>query len=639
MRMNLDDPDPLSRLLDRRYRHAAPREIATPSVQQIMMRRIAELFPRGIERVLFVHVPQISPEHFQFDSAHSARYPCFPPYGPCVLIAALEEAGYEADIIDLHFILLEAATEADSEEAFRMDCWKVPLAEKVELFQPQLIGMSCMFNMGHPSLKETAAFLRATFPGIPLVAGGVHPSLSASPVLNDIPELDFVFLYEAELTLTAFLEVANGRSDASVLHSLAAIIEGDIQVDARHHRPEVLSHAAAYKNLPIQRYSQVGRIGAYTFLRDRSSVAAGVLSRRGCRAQCSFCSVRNVNGAGVRVRDYAAVVDEIELLVRKYGLRHIMWLDDDLFYDREHAIAMFREIERRQLGITWDASNGIIASALNKPLLEACVRSGCVGFNLGIESGNPVILTHMRKPGTVEKFVEAAGLLAQYPQIFTKGFLIFGYPFETIAALRDTVELALRMDLDWYPSQILTPMPGTPVHQLMLDQDDVAGTPNEVLRRSTTLGRGRTFSVGATGSIARREREEMKLARPFSNPFERPSDYVPARDELEDVWVVIDYRVNYEPILTQSDRCKLKKKRLMLLEICERMTSVNPLANLFLGICEHRLGDFEQARHRLSFAEEHLEQSAFWQIRFESLGISDRLRDFRGSLMQRAFGI
>ncbi|MDP6926293.1 MAG: hypothetical protein QGG84_04310, partial [Rhodospirillales bacterium] len=74
-----------------------------------------------------------------------------------------------------------------------------------------------------------------------------------------------------------------------------------------------------------------------------------MLSNRGCRAQCTFCSVRNFNGPGVRQRDVASVIDELDVLVNDHGIGHIMWLDDDLFKDHGRAVDLFDKLSKRNL--------------------------------------------------------------------------------------------------------------------------------------------------------------------------------------------------------------------------------------------------------------------------------------------------
>lgn len=595
---------------------------ASEARAEVIQAKFKQVFKSPVERVLMAFVPQIARDAFLFDSARKGIYPCFPPYGPSLLVRVLEEHGYSADLVDLHFAVLNHAHQVERQDQFDFDVWKRVLADKIEQFRPDAIGLSCMFNMGHEELKQIAQFLKVQYPGIPIIAGGVHPSLTAKHILQDVPEIDFIVLHEAENSLPTFLNVANGRKHVGDLASIALQHEGEVLTLAARDIPQSVNYSPDYKDLPISRYSRVGRIGAYTFLRPPTAVASTILSRRGCRAACSFCSVRSVNGQGVRTREYMPVIDELEHLKARYGVSHVMWLDDDLFWDNEQAVAMFREMARRQLGITWDASNGIIAAACNDELLQACVDSGCVGFNIGLESGNSDILRHMRKPGTVDKYIQAAKLLKKYPQIFTKGFLIIGYPDETLGAMLDSINLSIEMDCDWYPSQILTPMPGTPVHQYMLDQEQLSGIPSEV------LGKGRTFSIGVTGEFRKREMTERVQTREFRDPFDGDLARVPTREELTEIWLTMDYRINYEPIIGQTDMRKISKKAIMLKEICERMTANNPLGYLFYAVCLHKLGELSEAAQMIRHAREHLDGSAFWQVRFRGLGIYAILSDY-----------
>ena len=601
-----------------RYKHEFEALALADPDQLLLERAIAERFPaRDCRRVMFVAVPQIPADVFSPEAARAGRYPCFPPYGVGILVRILERDGFAVEVVDLHFELLESARR----EPFDPEAWRGALAERVKSFGPDVVGLSCMFNMGHSWLSAVAEHLRAAFPALPLVAGGVHPTLTTERLLEDVPAVDFVFLYEADRALPDFLRFVNREVGGGALAQVAGRAGGRALKITKRNLPETLEHSPEYKALPIPRYSQVGKIGAYTFLRAAKTVAGTVLSTRGCRAQCGFCSVRSVNGAGVRLRAVDAVVDEVERLLARYGVRHIMWLDDDLFYDRARAVALFTALAERRLGITWDASNGIIAAALTPELLEACVASGCVGFNIGIESGNAEMLRMMKKPGTPDTFRKAAVMLRRAPQIFTKGFLMIGFPGETVGAIRDTVDLAVEMGLDWYPTQVLTPMPGTPIFQMMADQGLLGDIP------TTVLGKARTFSVGATGSMQRRERAEKRDARPFCDTLGGDPARVPAREEMEDIWFTIDYRINYEPLLALEDAARLAKKAAMLEEICRRMTTDNALGLLFLGVVLRKLGREAEALGAAREARRCLEESEFWRLRFGALRIEQHLAE------------
>ena len=184
-------------------------------------------------------------------------------------------------------------------------------------------------------------------------------------------------------------------------------------------------------------------------------------------------------------------------------------------------------------------------------------------LTIGIESGNPDILRDIRKPSGIHNFRQAAEALQSFPEIFTKGFLMLGFLGETVAQIQDTVNLARELCLDWYPIQILTPFPGTGVRK-QLEEDGLIA-PDDISAR---------FFLGSTGAQSRREADEKKVAKDFSDPFTGDMNRVPTPEELKDLWFVMDYRVNYEKILYEKRQIKLTLLRRMLHDICDRVRTI-----------------------------------------------------------------
>jgi radical SAM superfamily enzyme YgiQ (UPF0313 family) len=236
------------------------------------------------------------------------------------------------------------------------------------------------------------------------------------------------------------------------------------------------------------------------------------------------------------------------------------------------------------------------------------------------------MLRLMKKPGTVESFRKAAKYLQDVPEIFTKGFLIIGYPNETLAMMLDTVHLSLEMKLDWMPIQILTPLPGTPIFQMMQDQGLIGDVPTALLGKFRYL-------VGATGNIGKRERMEKKQAKTFRNLFAGDLTRVPLREEMDDIYMAIDSEINYKILLAYDpendpDRHRLLKKKMMIAEICNKMTSENALGTLFWAIIERKLGNHQDADRLLKLAREYHDASAFWQVRFDALDLNPLFREY-----------
>ncbi|KKS25123.1 MAG: hypothetical protein UU83_C0009G0001, partial [Candidatus Jorgensenbacteria bacterium GW2011_GWF2_41_8] len=118
-----------------------------------------------------------------------------------------------------------------------------------------------------------------------------------------------------------------------------------------------------------------------------------------------------------------------------------------------------------------------------------------------------------------------------------------------------------------------------------------------------------------------REANEQQNADEFVNLFEGDLDDVPTNEELEDLWFLIDYMVNYEKILTEDNPLRLKKMQYFLRDVSTRMTMNNPLATLFLGIVESKLGNLHEAEVNTSLSKSYLKKSAYWQIRFKILDL------------------
>jgi radical SAM superfamily enzyme YgiQ (UPF0313 family) len=530
------------------------------------------------------------------------------------------DRGFAVNLVDLNFELLSYLIKTDKETITLeslADVWQDRLREKIINFNPDIIGISCIFITNYGFMKEIAIFLKSLNKNLPVFVGGVAVTCEPEAVLKSCSQIDFVFLFEAEVAFCNLLDFINSKIDATNIGQLATLIDDEFISLRERSLPNLdeINTPAEYLNLPIGEYSSVGEIGAYNFWLPKGTRISSVLSNRGCRGHCSFCSVRHIYGMGVRSRDIMAVVDEIEYLKTKYNINHITWLDDDLFYNKQRAIGLFNEIIKRKLNITWDTSNGVIAAFVDDEIIEAATQSGCIGMHLGIESGNQLILRQINKPSTLDNFRQAAKVLKKYPQVFTKGFLIIGFPHETLGQIQDTINLAKEISLDWYILQILYPLPSTIIHLQMLQEG--------LIKEGGNISDTYNYSLGRIGRERLVESKEKTKAKDFLDLFNDDLNLVPTKKMLNDVWFITEYRINYERILNENSIVILKKWQKLLINISDRATAENPLSNLFLGIIENKLGNQKEAERRISLSKEFLCASEYWSNRFSVLGLDN----------------
>ena len=145
---------------------------------------------------------------------------------------------------------------------------------------------------------------------------------------------------------------------------------------------------------------------------------AAIILNRGCRAACTFCAVRDFNGKGVRSRSVEETLEEIIYLNLELGIKHFEFLDDDLLRYKDLVYELLQGFINNNLNLTWSANNGLIANSLDTDLLLLFEKTNCIGFRIGVESGNEEILKTIQKPATLTSLRKTSTLLKNHPDLF-----------------------------------------------------------------------------------------------------------------------------------------------------------------------------------------------------------------------------
>jgi radical SAM superfamily enzyme YgiQ (UPF0313 family) len=574
-----------------------------------------ELFPRrSIKKVLLVNPPDSHSELFRYNTAKRGRYSSYPPYGLAVLAQNLRDIGVEVEICNLNYEILKECYESEDSENFDFDeIWQSLLDLDIASFQPDFIGITCMFTMSHESLKRICAWVSSK--KIPFGVGGVHMSYDQAYVLDDIPTIPIAFLREGDLVIKNFIGVVNRTVDADrlgqmILNSGKARISLDNECVPSEEEINVIP---AWDLVDARNMSKYGVTGSFKFLTPPGTRISTILSNRGCRADCSFCGVRAFNGRGVRQRSITSVVDELESLKDTYGIGHFIWLDDDLFKDEKRAIGLFNEMTRRNLNMTWDASNGVIAISCTEAVISAAEESGCIALNIGMESGSPEILKIVRKPGTLKNFVKAAEVLHNHENIHACLQLMVGFPGETMSMVMDTVRAALEMDMDWCRISPLQPLPGTPIYLSMIEQ----GLIKDDSDRQETR-----YAGGPFGKQAEIEQGLRQATLNFEEAFaDIPLDSVPSHEQITDIWFYMNYHLNFHRIFREDRPLKIKQLTAILEHLSDVIAPENGFALYFLGFLQYK----SHGKINTSVVErlsKKLEDSEYWRDRFSAFGLS-----------------
>ncbi|MGH9153771.1 MAG: B12-binding domain-containing radical SAM protein [Acidimicrobiales bacterium] len=318
----------------------------------------------------------------------------------------------------------------------RREGWRVRYvdlnADTLPAEAPDLVGLS-VWTMLAPQAYQLADRYRSR--GVPVVLGGVHPSMLPGEALR---HADAVVVGEAESVFARVLaDAAAGR--------LGGVYQG------------------SWGDM-----SAVPRVGEWTDILEgtptfRYLPRNTVQTTRGCRFNCDFCSVIRINGRGSRHRDPEEIVEEIRVLDRrgqKFGpFFHVTFLDDDFASDLEFSAAMAEAIIRSGLRFSW-AAQASIGLAGDPEMVALVARAGCTVLFTGFESISRETLVECNKKNRPHLYGECVRRLHDH-RILVEGGFIFGFDADEAGVFDETVEFVDRIGVDAAHFSILTPLPGT----------------------------------------------------------------------------------------------------------------------------------------------------------------------------------
>ena len=586
--------------------------------ERLSINFIKRKFPNKIKKILLITPPDGTEDLFQIGTAKRRRYPNYPAYGLGLLAQNLRNIGIEVSMINLNHEVLKSANE-NSEECFDfVKTYKDCLKKEVEKFSPDLACVTCMFTMTHNSLKQICAELKSL--NIPVAAGGVHVTNDIDNVLKTIPEIDFAFIREADVSIRIFCETINKDHNVNNLCQVYFVTETKIIKFKKTSMPDHndLDVIPAYDLMNTSELSNYGVMGNFYGFKSKTSKFATVLSNRGCRGQCTFCSVRNFNGIGVRQRSVDSVIEEINVLYNEYGIDHIVWLDDDLLKDHKRAMDLWNGLVKKNLGVTWDATNGLIAASCTHEMVKAMAESGCIAISIGMESGNPEILKQVRKPGAVKNFLKAAESFNMVPEIHARVFLMIGFPNETLEMIFDTIKVAKEMNMDWYSTTVLQPLPNTPIYDSMIAQGLIKPVTGDKEVRFNAGGYGKQTEID-TGS--RFTTSDFRSAFSQIQLHEKPNS-----QELNDIWFYMNYHLNFQRLFYETREMKIKQQLMNLEALGDIISPEHAFALYFRGVLQYKL--FDKIDNKIiDRLETILNKSSYWKDRLASFGL--RFDDLR----------
>ena len=367
--------------------------------------------------------------------------PIYPPLGVLYIASMLEQRGHNVDFIDMDIEEMDADG----------------LITYTKETTPDFIGFSCVT----PTIElawDLSARVKATFPDIFITIGGIHATIDPDNTLSK-EGVDAICIGESEHTVCEMIEClekedgdlgsVNGiyfKDDGQIIKNPAREMEHDLD------------------NFPFPAFHLLKDLSSYSPPDAQGLPVAPIMTSRGCPGRCTYCCTKQIFGRRFRARSVENIVAEVDILVNKFGIKELHFLDDNLSTSKKRILELCRQLKERNYPIRYEISNGIRADMVDVEILMALKDIGMVNVGFGVESGNEEILKVIKK-GINKDTVRNAMKMAKDLGFETWGFFIIGLYKDTPQTVQDTIDFAIELDPDFAKFLILKPFPGSEIFQ------------------------------------------------------------------------------------------------------------------------------------------------------------------------------
>lgn len=373
-------------------------------------------------KLLFVQLPQHM-DKLVYSKRVFKRYSegglLLPPLGMAYLAAIIRKNGYDVGIID----------------SYAMNYDKNELLEKISQEAPDVLMFGAV-TATFRTVIEWLKIIKQHFPDVPTILGGLHTDLYPREILTH-KVIDYIIIGEAWSTLPELMDSLKNKKDPSTIKGIGFRNGEGIIITPPRERLK------SWSNIPFPARDLLPNFKYNSTISKRKPVTS-IITAQGCPFKCTYCAADRF----VIFRDAMDVVNEIEECVDKHGIKEILFYDETFTVNQARAMRICEEVIKRNLNKKLVFSIRTRADCMTKELIDKLAEAGCIRINFGIETADEEALKKMKRHLPKEKIRQAVKW-AQDAGIEVLGYFMIGNPGETVDTIKNTINFAKELELDY----------------------------------------------------------------------------------------------------------------------------------------------------------------------------------------------
>lgn len=315
------------------------------------------------------------------------------------------------------------------------------LRRTIKDWNPDFIGIS-IINTELQLTKKIMGIIRDLLPIVPVIFGGPWPTANPKEAIKKYGA-DFVVIGEGESVFPQLIDVINKGQSAEFIPGTASMVKGNtIKINPGYYFNDKELDALPFPAWDLLDLKLYAKTSSFTGVGFRPYMS--IITSRGCPFKCTYC--HQTMGKAFRKRSAESVLDEMEELRFKYGIKEFEILDDCFNYDRQRMSAILAGIKNRIGDAILHFPNALRSDLLEPEDMLMFKQAGTVSACFSIETYTPRLQKLIHRNLDIEKATRIINASVK-AGIYSTGYFMLGFPTESYEEASATVEFAVRSPL------------------------------------------------------------------------------------------------------------------------------------------------------------------------------------------------